>query len=60
MLLHGNGVVLNNDGEFDPGSERTLAARLKHASRTAREELASLLEWRTGEEHVGNLPLRWG
>ena len=23
-----------NDGEFDPGSERTLAARLKHASRT--------------------------
>ena len=22
-------------GEFDPGSERTLAARLKHASRTA-------------------------
>lgn len=25
-----------NDGEFDPGSERTLAARFKHASRTAR------------------------
>ena len=24
----------NNDGEFDPGSERTLAARFKHASRT--------------------------
>ena len=23
-----------HDGEFDPGSERTLAARLKHASRT--------------------------
>ena len=22
------------DGEFDPGSERTLAARFKHASRT--------------------------
>ena len=22
-------------GEFDPGSEQTLAARLKHASRTA-------------------------
>ena len=22
-----------HDGEFDPGSERTLAARLKHASR---------------------------
>ena len=36
-------------GEFDPGSERTLAARLKHASRTAREVLALLLEWRTGE-----------
>ena len=60
MLLHENGVVLNNDGEFDPGSERTLAARLKHASRTAREKLASLLEWRTGEEHVGNLPIGWG
>ena len=25
-----------NDGEFDPGSERTLAARLKHASRANR------------------------
>ena len=25
----------NNHGEFDPGSERTLAARLKHASRAA-------------------------
>ena len=24
-----------NDGEFDPGSERTLAARLNHASRAA-------------------------
>ena len=24
----------NNNGEFDPGSERTLAARFKHASRT--------------------------
>ena len=23
----------DHDGEFDPGSERTLAARLKHASR---------------------------
>ena len=39
----------DNHGEFDPGSERTLAARLKHASRTARGELAPLLEWRTGE-----------
>ncbi len=25
-----------DDGEFDPGSERTLAARFKHASRAAR------------------------
>ena len=29
-------------GEFDPGSERTLAARFKHASRTVREVLAPL------------------
>ncbi len=36
-------------GEFDPGSERTLAARLKHASRTASQVLAPGLEWRTGE-----------
>ena len=27
--------LMNNHGEFDPGSERTLAARLKHASRMA-------------------------
>ena len=26
-------AVKNNHGEFDPGSERTLAARLNHASR---------------------------
>ena len=39
----------NNHGEFDPGSERTLAARLKHASRMARLVLALILEWRTGE-----------
>ena len=26
--------ILNYNGEFDSGSERTLAARLKHASRT--------------------------
>ena len=42
-------VLENNHGEFDPGSERTLAARLKHASRTARLVLAPILEWRTGE-----------
>jgi hypothetical protein len=41
--------LMNNHGEFDPGSERTLAARLKHASRTARKMLASSPEWRTGE-----------
>ena len=34
-------------GEFDPGSERTLAACLKHASRAAR--VAIPLERRTGE-----------
>ena len=39
----------DNHGEFDPGSERTLAARLKHASRTARGRLAFPPEWRTGE-----------
>ena len=36
-------------GEFDPGSERTLAARFKHASRTARLVAILALEWRTGE-----------
>ena len=36
-------------GEFDPGSGRTLAACLTHASRTERLLLAGVLEWRTGE-----------
>ena len=36
-------------GEFDPGSGRTLAACLIHASRTLKEELASPDELRTGE-----------
>ena len=36
-------------GEFDPGSGRTLAACLTHASRTERLQLAGVLEWRTGE-----------
>ena len=36
-------------GEFDPGSGRTLAACLTHASRTLKQELASADEWRTGE-----------
>ena len=42
--------------EFDPGSGRTLAACLMHASRT---HGASGREWRTAEEHVGTCPL-WG
>ena len=38
-------------GEFDPGSGRTLAACLTHASRTKRgKELALFrIEWQTGE-----------
>ena len=36
-------------GEFDPGSGRTLAACLTHASRTLKPELALVDEWRTGE-----------
>ena len=35
-------------GEFDPGSGRTLAAGLTHASRT-RTSLRALVKWRTGE-----------
>ena len=35
-------------GEFDPGSERTLAAGLTHASR-ARKGLRPLVKRRTGE-----------
>ena len=35
--------------EFDPGSGRTLAARLTHASRTVIKKLASYDQWRTGE-----------
>ena len=31
-----------NHGEFDPGSERTLAARLKHASRAGDGSLLPL------------------
>ena len=48
------------NGEFDPGSGRTLAARLTHASRTRNSELALGGQWRTGEEHVRNLPWRPG
>ena len=42
-------------GEFDPGSGRTLAACLTHASRTG-PPLWGWVEWRTGEYHVSNLP----
>ena len=42
-------------GEFDPGSGRTLAACLTHASRTG-PPLCGWVEWRTGEYHVSNLP----
>ena len=42
-------VQINIYGEFDPGSGRTLAACLTHASRTVKEELAPLDQWRTGE-----------
>ena len=36
-------------GEFDPGSGRTLAACLTHASRTVMPGLALVDQWRTGE-----------
>ena len=36
-------------GEFDPGSGRTLAACLTHASRTRLQKLAFEAEWQTGE-----------
>src|SRR5215471_2616858 len=42
------------NGEFDPGSGRTLAACLTHASRAERP--FGVLERRTGEYHVSNLP----
>ena len=38
-----------NFKEFDPGSGRTLAARLTHASRTVKRKLAFSEQWRTGE-----------
>src|SRR3954453_2211976 len=40
---------LNINGEFDPGSGRTLAACLTHASRTVMIKLAWSDQWRTGE-----------
>ena len=36
-------------GEFDPGSGRTLAACLTHASRTLKPGFCWVDEWRTGE-----------
>ena len=44
------GVLLVLFGEFDPGSGRTLAACLTHASRTVKGLVLLVLdEWRTGE-----------
>src|SRR6476620_2184961 len=43
------GGCLNINGEFDPGSGRTLAACLTHASRTVTTKLAWSDQWRTGE-----------
>ena len=42
-------------GEFDSGSERTLAAWIRHASRTD----VAIHQWRKGEERVGDLPSSW-
>ena len=43
-------VLLVLFGEFDPGSGRTLAACLTHASRTVKGLVLLVLdEWRTGE-----------
>ena len=57
FLLWGAGLGLGwvLFGEFDPGSGRTLAACLTHASRTG-PPLWGWVEWRTGEYHVSNLP----
>ena len=42
------GAAEDIHGEFDPGSGRTLAACLTHASRTHISGLAPGCEWRTG------------
>ena len=44
VIIPGFGPGSNN-GEFDPGSERTLAARFKHASRA----VPAMGKRRTGE-----------
>ena len=41
-------IKIDNE-EFDPGSGRTLAACLTHASQGERESSDSLVNWRTGE-----------
>ncbi len=48
--IHSIGYIFVYGG-FDPGSERTLAVCLKHASRTAAGHVAiyGAGEWRTGE-----------
>ena len=48
--IHSIGFIFVYGG-FDPGSERTLAVCLKHASRTAAGHVAiyGAGEWRTGE-----------
>ena len=43
----------SHNAEFDPGSGRTLATCLMHASRT---QGACSAAWRTAEEHVGINP----
>ena len=48
----GNAFLRFLFGEFDSGSERTLAAWIRHASRTP----IAISEWRKGEEHVSDLP----
>ena len=42
-------IIRNYNGEFDPGSGRTLAAGLTHASRRRKLLLAMTGDWRTGE-----------
>ena len=49
MVVSPSGLAIHIYGEFDPGSGRTLAACLTHASRTVTAELALPDQWRTGE-----------
>ena len=51
-------TYISDNGEFDPGSGRTLAVCLIHASRTIRS--FGIHKWRTGEYNIGNLPLGGG